>query len=223
VQTRRERLRAETTAEIKAIALRLMAQDGPGAISLRAIAREMGMTAGAVYGYFPTRDNLVTTLIRELYTALVDRLAACPPDLPVARFVTWAETLRDWAVANPQGFQLIYGAPVPGYQPPPEGPAPEAERRMCAGLSDLLFPLWPQDDEDFTWDDLDPRLAAQIRAATPDAPPAFVAFVLRTWARLHGLVSLEIHGHLGRQVRDPAKLYRADLHELTTRLAQHGQ
>jgi AcrR family transcriptional regulator len=53
------------------------------------------MTGGAIYGYFPTRDDLVTTLTRELYTALVDRLAA-------SRFVTWAEALRDWAVANPR-------------------------------------------------------------------------------------------------------------------------
>jgi AcrR family transcriptional regulator len=222
-QSRRERLRAEATEEIKAIALRLMAEDGPGAISLRAIAREMGMTAGAIYGYFPTRDDLITTLIRELYTALVGRLESAvvgrPYDGPAERIVTWAEALREWAVANPQGFQLIYDAPVPGYRPPPEGPAPEAERRLCAGLSSLLTPLWRPDGEQGEWEDFDRGLADQVRAVRTDVEPAFVGFVLRIWGRVHGLVSLEIHGHLGRQVRDPAKLYRADLRDLVKGLA----
>ena len=74
--SRRERLRAETTEEIKAIALKLMASGGPDAIALRAIAREMGMTAGAIYGYFPTRDDLVTTLINDVYTSLVEKAEA---------------------------------------------------------------------------------------------------------------------------------------------------
>src|ERR1700748_1142747 len=71
---RRARLRAETTAEIKKVALELMAIGRPDAITLRAIAREMGMTANAIYGYFPTRDDLVTTLINDVSTALADAL-----------------------------------------------------------------------------------------------------------------------------------------------------
>jgi AcrR family transcriptional regulator len=222
-QSRRERLRAEATQEIKSIALRLMAENGPGAIALRAIAREMGMTAGAIYGYYPTRDDLITALVRELYTALVETLEsavlAVPPDGdPAARIMAWAAALRDWAVANPQGFQLIYGAPVPGYQPPPDGPAAEAERRMCTGLSAVLAPAWPHVrehlDQEYAWADFDPRLVEHVRAASPDLEPTFVGFVLRTWAHVHGLVSLEIHGHLGRQVRDPAKLYHSNLQDL---------
>ena len=81
-RSRRDRLRAQTAGEIKAIALRLMADGGPGAISLRAIAREMGMTAGAIYSYFATRDDLITTLIGDVYTALVEAAEAARDAVP---------------------------------------------------------------------------------------------------------------------------------------------
>jgi AcrR family transcriptional regulator len=222
-QSRRARLKAETAQEIKSIALKLMADVGPDGISLRAIAREMGMTAGAIYGYYPTRDDLITTLINDLYTALLDWIAAahdaCPADDPAARILTCAEALREWSIANPQGFRLIYDAPVPGYQPPPGGPAAEAEHRACAGLTSLVAAAWPharahQSDGDHTWSDFDPRLVDETRSAFPDLPPAAVALVLRIWGRMHGLVSLEISGRLGRETREPAKLYRAEIRDL---------
>ncbi|WAL65070.1 TetR/AcrR family transcriptional regulator [Amycolatopsis cynarae] len=222
-QSRRERLKAETAREIKTIALKLMAEGGPDAISLRAIAREMGMTAGAIYGYYPTRDDLVTTLINDLYRALVDRVEAardaCPADDPAARILAWGEALREWSVENPQGFRLIYGDPVPGYRPPPGGPAAEAEHRACAGLTGLVAAAWLhasplQSDGDHTWSDFDPRLVEEIRSEFPDLPPAAVALALRVWGRMHGLVSLEIYGRLGGQTREPAKLYRAELRDL---------
>src|SRR5437763_3681213 len=110
---RRERLRAETTAEIKKVALDLMASGGPDAITLRAIAREMGMTANAIYGYFATRDDLVTTLINDVSTDLADALdtawAATSAKDPATRIRAWASVFRDWSLGNPQGFRLIFG------------------------------------------------------------------------------------------------------------------
>ena len=144
---RRERLRAETTAEIKKVALGLMSSGGPDAITLRAIAREMGMTANAIYGYFATRDDLVTTLINDVYTSLADAVDAarddCPADDPAGRIAAWANAFRDWALTNPEGFRLIYGDPVPGYQAPGTSAAPEAEHRVCAGLTGLAAGAWP--------------------------------------------------------------------------------
>src|SRR2546428_11850071 len=106
---RRERLRAETTAEIKKVALELMASGGPDAITLRAIAREMGMTAGAIYGYFPTRDDLVTTLISDVYTSLVDKAEAArdalSPGDAGGRILAWGMAFREWSLANPEGFR----------------------------------------------------------------------------------------------------------------------
>ncbi|MEV0643821.1 TetR/AcrR family transcriptional regulator [Phytomonospora sp. NPDC050363] len=220
-QSRRERLRAETSAEIKAIALRLMAEGGPSAISLRAIAREMGMTAGAIYGYYPTRDDLVTTLITDVYTSLVDAVEAARDTRsdPGGRIIAWGRALRTWALANPEGFRLIYGDPVPGYIAPEGGRAPEAEHRACAGLTGLVADAWPtaaagQTHSDADWADFTPSLAADARTEFPDLPPAAVALALRLWGRMHGLVSLEVYGHLRTQSHDPAKLYEAELRDL---------
>ncbi|MCT2593587.1 TetR/AcrR family transcriptional regulator [Streptomyces sp. N2-109] len=219
--SRRARLRAETSAEIKAVALALMAEGGPDAISLRAIAREMGMTAGAIYGYFATRDDLITTLINDVYTALLDAVEAARDGVadgdPAGRIVAWAQTFREWSLGNPEGFRLIYGDPVPGYKVPEGGPAPETGNRACAGLTGLIADAWPHaerlqpSDDAYQWSDFDPHLVEVTQERFPELPPAAVALALRVWARMHGLVSLEVYGHLRGQTRDPDKLYRAEV------------
>ena len=156
---RRERLRTETTAEIKKVALALMASGGPDAITLRAIAREMGMTANAIYGYFPTRDDLVTTLINDVYTALADAVdtawEATSATDPAVRIEAWAKAFRAWALVNPQGFRLIYGDPVPGYRAPEGGPAPDAAHRVCTGLTALAAAAWPHAQQLYADSDFD--------------------------------------------------------------------
>ncbi|MFF0018704.1 TetR/AcrR family transcriptional regulator [Streptomyces sp. NPDC005374] len=220
---RRERLRAETTAEIKSVALELMASGGPDAITLRAIAREMGMTANAIYGYFATRDDLVTTLINDVYTALADAVdsaweSAPTPD-PAARIRAWASAFRNWALANPEGFRLIYGDPVPGYRAPEQGAAPDAARRVCTGLTALAAVAWPRakrfyEGSEFEWSDFDAGLLDKVRPAFPELPPAAVALALRIWGHLHGLVSLEVYGHMRNQTVSPEKLFHEELAQL---------
>ncbi|MFJ7244078.1 TetR/AcrR family transcriptional regulator [Kitasatospora sp. NPDC098652] len=224
---RRERLRAETTAEIKLTALDLMRSGGPDAITLRAIAREMGMTANAIYGYFATRDDLVTALIADVYTALADAVDTAWADsarrAPAERITAWAHAFRDWALTNPEGFRLIYGDPVPGYQAPAGGPAPDAARRVCVGIAALADAARAgtepaPDDSGFTWDDFDPGLLHKVRPAFPDLPPAGVALALRIWAHLHGLITLEVYGHLRAQTFAPDKLFRSELDQLVRSL-----
>ncbi|MFG2863579.1 TetR/AcrR family transcriptional regulator [Streptomyces sioyaensis] len=229
---RRERLRAETTAEIKSVALALMATGGPDAITLRAIAREMGMTANAIYGYFATRDDLVTALIRDVYGALADVVdaawEAAPPDDPAARIRAWSDAFRGWALANPEGFRLVYGDPVAGYQAPEGGAAPDAARRVCLGVTALAAAAWPHTehlhrDSRFEWSDFDPGLLDKVRPAFPALPPAGVALALRLWARLHGLVSLEVYGHLHTQTGSPQKLYQEELDQVVRALGIPGR
>jgi AcrR family transcriptional regulator len=225
---RRDRLRAETSDEIKAIALKLMAAGGPGAISLRAIAREMGMTAGAIYSYFATRDELITALIGDVYTAAVEAAEAArdavPDTDPGARIMAWAQAMREWALANPEGFRLVYGDPVPGYQPPADGPGKEAELRACTGLIGLVAAAWPvaqgrqSDDREYAWADFDPVLTAHVQADFPGLPPAGIALTLRVWGRMHGLMALEIYGHLGPLIHDPATVYRDEMRDLISSL-----
>ncbi|NEW52344.1 TetR/AcrR family transcriptional regulator [Nocardia cyriacigeorgica] len=226
VKSRRERLRAETAQEIKMIALRLLEEGGPDAIALRAIAREMGMTAGAIYGYYATRDELISTLISDVYTALLDRVEAArdavPGDDPGGRIIAWGEAVREWAVRSPAEFRLIYGDPVPGYLPPPGGPAAAAQLRACTGLVALAAAAWPHmgkvEPPVFEWSDFDADLAAHVRADFPELPPAGLALALRMWGRMHGLVALEVYGHLRPQAQDPAKLFRAEMLDLVRSL-----
>ncbi|GHD45639.1 TetR/AcrR family transcriptional regulator [Streptomyces galbus] len=221
--SRRERLRAEAAQEIKTIALKHMAENGTAAVSLRAIAREMGMTAGAIYSYYDTRDDLITALVADVYNSLAQALeeaVAAAPEGPVAQVVAYGQAYRNWAVANPQEFRLVYGDPAPGYRVPPCSAAAEAEHRACTALTGVVVAAWPwaqrlHADSGYDWDDYDPEFVKTVRSAFPDLHPAAVAVALRLWGRLHGLVSLEIYGHLRPQVQDPAKLYHAELVDLT--------
>ncbi len=207
---RRERLRAETTTEIKEVALELMASGGPDAITLRAIAREMGMTANAIYAYFATRDDLVTTLINELCTALADAVDAAweatTAKNPATRIRAWADAFRNWSLANPQGFRLIFGDPVPGYQ------------------TALAAAAWPHakhlyEDSEFEWSDFDAGLVDEVRLAFPELPPAAVALALRIRGHMHGFVSLEVYGHMQTQTHSPDKLFHEELTQLVRALA----
>ncbi len=118
--TARERVRAELTAEITEAARRQLAQVGAAALSLRAVAREVGMASSAVYRYFPSRDDLLTRLIIDGYDAVGAAVeAADDPAAPVAeRWAAVCGAVRDWARAHPHEYALLYGSPVPGYAAP---------------------------------------------------------------------------------------------------------
>ncbi|MFD7895599.1 TetR/AcrR family transcriptional regulator [Streptomyces sp. NPDC059743] len=226
VMSRRERLRAETSREIKTIALRQMADGGPGAISLRGIAREMGMTPRAIYSYFPTRDDLITALISGIAGSLAEAVEtasnAVPDTDPGGRLLAWGQALREWALAHPESFRLFYGHPVPGYQPPEDGPVDRTARRVCRDLTRLVAAAWPyarhHQPEDTSWSDLHPDYVAKIRADLPDVPPAAAALALRVWGRMHGLVALEIDGHIHPVAGNPAALHRAEMLDLVRSL-----
>src|SRR4051794_21199053 len=116
----RERVRAELTAEITDAARRQLAEVGAAALSLRAVAREVGMVSSAVYRYFPSRDDLLTRLIIEGYDALGAAAEAAddPSAGPMSRWLTVCRAVRTWALAHPHEYALLYGSPVPGYRAP---------------------------------------------------------------------------------------------------------
>lgn len=209
--------------DIKTVALRLMAEGGPDAISLRAIAREIGVTPGALYSYYATRDDLVSALIADVYSALADAQEAARDKVPesdrAGRVLAVGNAYRDWAVAHPAEFRLIYGDPIPGYQGPEGGAAAEAEQRACAVLTGLVAAAWPEAKDrqpaaDHRWSDFGPEFVEAIRGKFPDLPPSAVALAMRMWGRMHGLLALEIYGHLHPQVVDPGRLYQIELLDL---------
>lgn len=122
VRGARARARIEVTAAIKEEARRQLASEGPTKLSLRAVARELGMVSSALYRYFPSRDDLLTALIIDAYDSLGEAAeeahAAVADGAPVERWVAVGEAVRGWALAHPQEYALIYGTPVPGYSAP---------------------------------------------------------------------------------------------------------
>src|SRR4051812_40311512 len=122
-QGARARARIEVTAAIKDEARKQLAEDGATKLSLRAVARELGMVSSALYRYFPSRDDLLTALIVDAYDAVGEaaehalakqRKAASP----AARWIAVCRAVRAWALAHPHEYALIYGSPVPGYTAP---------------------------------------------------------------------------------------------------------
>lgn len=205
--SRRERARAATIDEIKETATRLMAEQGTTDLRFSDIAREMGMTAPALYRYFADRDELLTALIADTYDEL-GRVVATARESVLAddtwgRFLAIAEAYRSWAKHEPVRFALILGMPVPGYAAPDDGPTTEAAIRAMSQLKQIFFhaaergelgqPLLGKADEA-----IQACMEAE-RQAHPDEPepsPETFQAMLHCWASLHGFTSLEAHGHL---------------------------
>jgi AcrR family transcriptional regulator len=203
--TPRERARLAAVDDIKRIARRQLAEGGVGALSLREIAKEMGLVSSAVYRYVPSRDALLTGLISDAYNRLGATAeaadAAHPRDDLAGRWRALARSLRDWARAHPTDYALVYGPPVPGYEAPPETYAPA--QRWLEIMIDVLARAGSTapDPADPTVRDL---LAGLRDRRSPGSHLGGVAAGLGAWTQLHGLVALEIHGQLAFVLPDDA-------------------
>ena len=157
----RARVRAELTAEIKAAATRQLASGGAASLSLRAIAREMGMASSAIYRYFASRDELLTALIIDAYhsigVAVEEADATMERGDYAGRFRAIANAIRTWSQANPHEYALIYGSPVPGYAAPDDtiDPATRVPLALIAVLvdrsSDVRLGSLPSSDARLVW------------------------------------------------------------------------
>jgi AcrR family transcriptional regulator len=204
--TARERARAELTAEITDLARAQLATVGAAGLSLRAVARELGMASSAMYRYFPSRDDLLTRLIIDGYDALggAAEQADDPAAAPLDRWLTVCRAVRSWARAHPHEYALLYGSPVPGYSAPRDtvpaaarvglvlgrvlgdaarsGALPEASGRSTGTVSaDLVEALGGEH----------PALDDRVRSRA-----------LLAWSGLFGAVSFELFGHFVGSVTD---------------------
>lgn len=199
----RDESRRQVTAAIRAAARRQIAEVGGGALSMRAIAREVGLVSSAVYRYFPTREALLTAMIVESYGNLASALPATEGLAGAEAWRTLGRGLRAWARSVPHEFQLIYGTPIPGYVAPPET-VPAA-----AAVAEPFLRLAPRSAPD-AFDD--PVLADQFGAlgtTFPDADGAGLAAVLAELAALIGFISLELSGHFVGTADPADALYEA--------------
>ncbi|WP_300007936.1 TetR/AcrR family transcriptional regulator [Pseudonocardia sp.] len=210
----RARVRAELTREIAEVARRHLASDGAAALSLRAVARELGMASSAVYRYFPSRDELLTALIVEAYDALGETAeraaaAAAAGDLR-DRWLAVCRAVRGWALAHPHEYALVYGSPVPGYA------APQATIVPASRVGEVLCRLVAEGIADGA---VDPHLDATGADATlePDVAPSMglpvdsggslAARAIFAWTSLYGMISFELFGHTHNVVADHAAFF----------------
>jgi AcrR family transcriptional regulator len=206
-RTPRERYRTQLRAEVKERAWEQIATAGASALSLNAIAKQMGMSGPALYRYFASRDELITELIRDAYRSLADTFGAATES--GADVTTLAHALRGWALDDPQRYFLVYGTPVPGYHAPDDVTAIASE--IMATLLDACAAL-PSDGPATPFDT---HLEAHRHWADGHpAPPAALHRALIFWTRLHGVLSLELAGHFTGMSFDPALLFTAELDNL---------
>jgi AcrR family transcriptional regulator len=201
--TSRADARSRTTAAILAAARAEVAERGGGGLSMRSVARSVGLVSSAVYRYFPSREALLTAMIIEGYGHLEEALDAVPGARPDRRWVALAETLRAWARASPLEYQLIYGTPIPGYAAPSE---------TIAAAAAVVRPFVETAARSPVAGFADPVLAGQmtaVRDLVPGADPTGAAAVLAELAALIGFVSLELAGHFVGTADPADPLYAA--------------
>jgi AcrR family transcriptional regulator len=215
----RARARAEITAEITAEARRQLAVDGPTALSLRSVARALGMVSSAVYRYVASRDQLLTLLIVDAYDSLgaaaeeAARSSAGEP--PVARWVAVCRAVRAWAHAHPHEYALVYGTPVPGYDAPVDtiGPAARVSLALAGVVGDALrdghvvvAPAPPIDVPAVLAPELD---ALREELGLDGGSTEVVARLLAAWTQVFGLVTFELFGQTRNVVTAHAELFDA--------------
>jgi AcrR family transcriptional regulator len=203
---------------IKETVWKQIAEFGASALSLRAIARELGITAPAIYNYFPSRDALVTALIVDAYNSLAESQETAAETLPAddlsGRLSALGLAYRQWAVTYPQRYLLIFGTPIPNYHAPEEVTVPAATR--------ALFPLIGAIQALFAADrlrvdkvaPLTPGLESMLKVWAESAGgvhPEVLYLAMIIWSRVHGLVMLEITNQIPPMIDNPAEVFRREI------------
>lgn len=233
--SRRDRLRAATTQEIIQTARRLLVTEGPEAASLRAIAREMGMTAPALYRYFGSHEDLLRHVVGDIFTDLAGYVQAAihaaaddaPANLPqdqilAIKLIAGCRAFRAWTLGHVQEFSMVFGSPLPGLEVLHEvhlDPNVDCGYKFGQLFLDLFgnlyrsrpFPV-PADE------DIQPALRHQLtryqQLVGADLPLGALQTFLRCWVLLYGTVSLEVFGHLQFALDDPAPMFELMLADL---------
>jgi AcrR family transcriptional regulator len=231
--TRRDRLRAATTEEIIQTARRLLVTSGPKAMSLRAIASEMGMTAPGLYRYFDSYEELLRHVSANIFTELggdikqaIHAAAADPGSEPVTekltiKMVAACREFRRWSLNHQAEFALLFGVPLPGFDDGRYDIADECALAFAGTFFSLFLELWSR--APFTVpaaEQIDPGLRAQLvryrDALGADIPVGAVLTFLRCWTVLYGAVAMEVFGHIRFALEDAAPMFEITLGDLAS-------
>ena len=231
--SRRDRLRAATTEEIIQTARQLLVHSGPEAVTLRAIAREMGMTAPGLYRYFDSHEELLRHVCADIFTELgegirqaIEAAAAAPAGAAdqvtaklTVKMVAACREFRRWSLSHQAEFGLLFGVPLPGLDDGRYDIADECALAFAGTFFTLFLELWtrvPFPVPDAA--DIDPGLRDQLGRYRDllgsDIPVGAVLTFLRCWTVLYGAVAMEVFGHMRFALSDPAPMFEITLGDL---------
>ena len=229
--SRREMQRMATELEIKAAARAQLAADGIQHVTLRGIARALGMTAPALYRYFPSLDDLVASMSKDFFTELTEAITQAieqAPADPGHRMHAAIRAFRDWAVGHPGEFALM----IDNGSPSAPGPAGGVIERIAAVFFTLFVRLWraqPFPVPEPVSTAADARLVSfaercltspSLRDDPSPAPLPAGALVVfaRTWVRLYGVISMDVSGQLSFLSDDVTPYFESELADAATAL-----
>jgi AcrR family transcriptional regulator len=196
---------------IKSTSRRLMAEKGASGLSLREVARDMGVVSSALYRYFGTRDDLLTALIVDAYNDLgasAERaVRRVPRHEPRLRLHAAAAAIRKWAKANPNEYALLYGSPVPGYEAPQYTVEPAA--RVALVLGNVVVDAWADDGNEVRHGAkaMEGLLERGLDDVMPGVPESVRARSLMVWSLFFGFISFELFGHYKGTVRNANRFF----------------
>lgn len=199
-RTARERARAELTQAIKDSARRQLGEVGSRALSLRAVARELGMVSSAVYRYFSSLEELFTALIIDAYNAVGERAEQADAKAreegagPTERWLAVSHAVRTWAIEHRHEFELLYGTPIPGYAAPQDTIVAAARMPMTlVGICNDAIEAGATFPEGRPT--VEPTLITDdIAALVHGSDRAFAGRVILAWSGLIGAISFELFG-----------------------------
>ena len=224
--SRRDRVRAATSDEIKETARRILIAEGPEAISLRKIAGQMGMTAPALYRYFGSREDLIRHVVGDVFSEIAGGVRAAAIEAGqasggdvTAKLIAACREFRRWALSHREEFGLLFGTPLPALEALHKDRIDDCAMEFAGSWITLFLELWqrhpfpvPADDE------IDPGLLAQLRryiaGVGADLPAGAALTFLRCWVHLYGMVALEVFEHLHFALDDAAPMFEITLSEL---------
>jgi len=229
-RTARERVREEMTNEILAVAREHVAREGAAALSLRSVARGLGMAPSALYRYFDGRDALLSALILSSYESLATEAERAAADAArdggpdAGRWKVVPRAVREWALARPHEWGLIFGTPIPGYRAPeatvepyariaiammrPMAEAHEAGR-LAPGTRPASRPVS---------DALRAAIAPVSDELFDGVPAERVLMAVEAWTTVVGAVSLEVFGHWRNTILDPGAYFEGTLDDVAVAL-----
>jgi AcrR family transcriptional regulator len=226
MQGRRATLRAHLLTEIRAAALDELRQTGAAALSLREVARRAGISPAGLYRYVDGRDGLLELLISdgfEAFGAAIKTAIAAAGDDVEARLEAIALGYRRWALDNPEQFGLILGTPVPGFRARADGPTEASVRRFADPMIREVVAAYAASRPTRAAGEAAPVIdLAAYDPTTGGVPDSLLSANVRSWGRVHGLVSLEVFGHLTWSGADVEALLRTEVRSIIAELHNHA-